>query len=223
MAGGSGQNGAARGARRRRRARPCRDRGCPREALRSRGRSRTAGGSPGASALGRLPAAVRSVGVGPTIARITVRVRLRLGALRPPAKRRWGWYVLPMLFRDRLVGRIEPRIDRDGGQVQVLDLWWEDGFAPGRTEGFVDAMRDALRAYLRFADATRLEWPAHLARRNDSSRQSPSRRRTARARGRHGRTARRASQARARPEGRAADAARPRSPRGSHRAGAISR
>ena len=34
----------------------------------------------------------------------------------PPAKRRWGWYVLPMLFGDRLVGRIEPRIDRAGGQ-----------------------------------------------------------------------------------------------------------
>ena len=81
----------------------------------------------------------------------------------PPAKRRWGWYVLPMLFRDRLVGRIEPRIDRAAGKVQVLDLWWEDGFAPRRTEGFVDAMRDALRAYLRFAGATRLEWPSHLA------------------------------------------------------------
>jgi uncharacterized protein len=81
----------------------------------------------------------------------------------PPAKRRWGWYVLPMLFRDRLVGRIEPRIDRAGGQVQVIDLWWEDGFAPRRTEGFVDAMRDALRAYLRFAGATRLEWAPHLA------------------------------------------------------------
>ncbi len=82
----------------------------------------------------------------------------------PPAKRRWGWYVLPMLFRDRLIGRIEPRIDRAGGQIQVLDLWWEDGFAPRRAEGFVDAMRDALRAYLRFGGALRLEWAPHLAR-----------------------------------------------------------
>ena len=91
----------------------------------------------------------------------------------PPAKRRWGWYVLPMLFRDRLVGRIEPRIDRAGGQVQVLGLWWEDGFAPRRTEGFVDAMRDALRAYLRFAGATRLEWAPHLATENGCSSRAP--------------------------------------------------
>ena len=80
----------------------------------------------------------------------------------PPAKRRWGWYVLPMIFRDRFVGRIEPRIDRGGGQVQVLGLWWEDGFAPRRTDGFVDAMRTALRAYLGFARVSRLEWAAHL-------------------------------------------------------------
>ncbi len=81
----------------------------------------------------------------------------------PPDKRRWGWYVLPMLFRDRLVGRIEPRIDRAAGQVQVLGLWWEDGFAPRRSEGFVEAMRDALRAYLHFGGAIRLEWGPHLA------------------------------------------------------------
>jgi uncharacterized protein YcaQ len=81
----------------------------------------------------------------------------------PPAKRRWGWYVLPMLFRDRFIGRIEPRIDHDRNSVQVLGLWWENGFAPRSTEGFVDAMREALRAYLRFAGVARLEWPAHLA------------------------------------------------------------
>jgi uncharacterized protein YcaQ len=80
----------------------------------------------------------------------------------PPAKRRWGWYVLPISFRDRLVGRIEPRIDRDRARVEVLGVWWEDGFAPGRADGFVDAMRDALRAYLRFAGADHLEWTPHL-------------------------------------------------------------
>jgi uncharacterized protein YcaQ len=80
----------------------------------------------------------------------------------PPEKRRWGWYVLPIMFRDRLVGRIEPRIDREAARVEVLDVWWEDGFAPRRAEAFVDAMREALRAYLRFAAASRLEWAPKL-------------------------------------------------------------
>jgi uncharacterized protein YcaQ len=81
----------------------------------------------------------------------------------PPAKRRWGYYVLPMVFRDRFVGRIEPRIDAAEGSVQMLDVWWEDGFAPRRADGFVDAVRDALREYLRFAGADHLEWAPHLA------------------------------------------------------------
>jgi uncharacterized protein YcaQ len=82
----------------------------------------------------------------------------------PPAKRRFGWYVLPMLFRDRFVGRIEPRIEREKGTVQVIGLWWEDGFVPPRAAGFVDALREALRAYVAFAGATRLDWAPHLAK-----------------------------------------------------------
>ena len=80
----------------------------------------------------------------------------------PPARRRWGWYVLPILFGDWLVGRIEPRIDRGEGSVRVLDLWWEDGFDPRRVDGFADAMDTALGAYLKFAGAGRLEWVPHL-------------------------------------------------------------
>jgi len=80
----------------------------------------------------------------------------------PPAKRRWGWYVLPIVFRDRFVGRIEPRIERAENRVQLLNIWWEDGFAPGRADGFVAAMRDALRAYLGFAGVDRLAWAPHL-------------------------------------------------------------
>jgi uncharacterized protein YcaQ len=81
----------------------------------------------------------------------------------PPAKRRWGYYVLPISSGDRFVGRIEPRIDRNRARVEVLNVWWEDGFAPRRADGFVDAMRDSLRAYLRFASADRLDWAPHLA------------------------------------------------------------
>ena len=80
-----------------------------------------------------------------------------------PEKRRWGYYVLPILFGDRFVGRIEPRIDREGNRVEVLGVWWEDSFAPRRADGFVEAMRDALGAYLRFADAEHLEWAPHLS------------------------------------------------------------
>jgi hypothetical protein len=82
----------------------------------------------------------------------------------PEAKRRWGYYVLPILFRDRLVGRIEPRIDRAAGCVQVLGLWWEDGFDPRRAEGFVAAMRAALNAYLAFAGAAQIDWADHLSK-----------------------------------------------------------
>ena len=80
----------------------------------------------------------------------------------PPEKRRFGWYVLPVLFRDRFVGRIEPKLDRDGGPVEVIGFWWEEGFVPRRVEGFVDAMREALHAYVRFAGTESLEWAQHL-------------------------------------------------------------
>jgi uncharacterized protein YcaQ len=60
------------------------------------------------------------------------------------------------------VGRIEPRIDREGARVEVLGVWWEKGFTPGRATGFVEAMRDALDAYVRFAGADTLEWAPHL-------------------------------------------------------------
>ncbi len=43
----------------------------------------------------------------------------------PPAKRRWGWYVCPLLHHGRLVGRIEARVD--GGTIVVDRLWPEEG------------------------------------------------------------------------------------------------
>ncbi len=77
----------------------------------------------------------------------------------PAAKRRWGYYVLPILFGDRLVGRIEPRIDRRTGTLRILEMWWEYGFEPMTADGFAAAFADALVAHARFLDADRIVLP----------------------------------------------------------------
>jgi uncharacterized protein YcaQ len=79
----------------------------------------------------------------------------------PAAKRRWGYYVLPLLYGDRFVGRIEPRIDRRARTLRILGLWWEDGFEPfdEANEGFVDALVAALRAHMAFAGLARVAMP----------------------------------------------------------------
>ena len=45
----------------------------------------------------------------------------------PAPKRRYGYYVLPVLERDRFVARLDPRHDRERGALVVEGLWWEPG------------------------------------------------------------------------------------------------
>jgi uncharacterized protein YcaQ len=54
----------------------------------------------------------------------------RLEMYVPKAKREYGYYVLPILRGDRLIGRIEPVHDRKTGRLRVLGTWWEDGARP---------------------------------------------------------------------------------------------
>ena len=77
----------------------------------------------------------------------------------PAAKRRWGYYVLPILAGDRLIGRIEPRIDRAAGALRILDLWWEDGIEPLDEPGLMEGLVDALGALAQFAGVGRVVWP----------------------------------------------------------------
>ena len=53
----------------------------------------------------------------------------------PAAKRRWGYYVLPILFGDRLVGRIEPRIDRKADTLRILGRLVGGRLRPARGRG----------------------------------------------------------------------------------------
>ena len=77
----------------------------------------------------------------------------------PAAKRRWGYYVLPILNGDRLVGRIEPRLDRRAGTLRLAGLWWEAGFDPLAEPGFTAAFTDALAAHRDFGDLDEISFP----------------------------------------------------------------
>jgi uncharacterized protein YcaQ len=77
----------------------------------------------------------------------------------PAPKRRHGYYVLPMLFGDHLVGRIEPRYERASRTLRIAGIWFEDGFGPMEEPHFVPALVDALEAHRRFVGAESVTWP----------------------------------------------------------------
>lgn len=54
----------------------------------------------------------------------------RLEMYVPKAKRQYGYYVLPILRGERLVGRIEPVFDRKNGVLRVSSVHWEPGAKP---------------------------------------------------------------------------------------------
>lgn len=50
----------------------------------------------------------------------------RLEMYVPKAKREYGYYVLPVLRGDEIVGRIEPVYNRKARELTVSGVWWED-------------------------------------------------------------------------------------------------
>jgi uncharacterized protein len=72
----------------------------------------------------------------------------RLEMYVPKGKREYGYYVLPILAGDRLVGRIEPVHDRQAGRLRVQGLWWEPGVRPVPLEQPLQSLATFLGAQL---------------------------------------------------------------------------
>jgi len=72
----------------------------------------------------------------------------------PPAKRRWGYYVLPVLDRDRFVARFDARREPETSTFRVLALHAE----PGATEASAPVVAREVKRLARWLDLRNVEY-----------------------------------------------------------------
>jgi uncharacterized protein len=75
---------------------------------------------------------------------------------KPAAQRKYGHYVLPVLYGDSFVARVEPIFDRKARVLTIVNWWWEAGVVPD--DAMVAALTQCLAAFGRYlgAEAIRL-------------------------------------------------------------------
>ncbi len=74
----------------------------------------------------------------------------------PKAKREYGYYVLPILYGDRLIGRIDPKMDRKTNTLQIDNVYAEPN-AP-KYKKTVQEIGRAVQSLAKFLGATQIAW-----------------------------------------------------------------
>jgi hypothetical protein len=82
----------------------------------------------------------------------------RFEAFVPEPKRQFGYFVLPILEGDRLVGRLDPKLHRDRGLLEIKGLWWETGCQATRARR--RGLDEALERLAAFVGADQIQLPA---------------------------------------------------------------
>lgn len=75
----------------------------------------------------------------------------KLEAYIPQDKRKYGYYNMSILYKDRLVGRLDPKAHRDKRLLEIKLLHLEEDFKPDHE--FEGKLADAFRSFMEFNEA----------------------------------------------------------------------
>ncbi|XIY56935.1 crosslink repair DNA glycosylase YcaQ [Escherichia coli] len=78
----------------------------------------------------------------------------RLECYTPAPKRQYGYFVLPLLHRGQLVGRMDAKMHRQTGILEVISLWLQEGIKPTTT--LQKGLRQAITDFANWQQATRV-------------------------------------------------------------------
>lgn len=70
-------------------------------------------------------------------------------------KRKFGYFCLPLLHKNRLVGRLDAKAERKSGTLQLLHLQLDDGIA--KADAVLRSMSSELKRFMAFNDCSKLE------------------------------------------------------------------
>jgi len=73
----------------------------------------------------------------------------------PASKRKWGYYVLPILYGVDLVARLDLKLDRTTMTLEIKGFWYEDN-APVKDADFANALAKGLVRFAKFVGAEKI-------------------------------------------------------------------
>ena len=79
---------------------------------------------------------------------------------KPQQQRRWGYYTLPILYGDRLVARLDPKVERSSRTLWIKGFWLEPGTR--LDEPFLAALAAGLKRLLRLSGMEQIDFAADI-------------------------------------------------------------
>jgi uncharacterized protein YcaQ len=74
---------------------------------------------------------------------------------KPTLQRKYGYYVLPVLFGDQFIARFEPKFHKQTGILEILNWWWEPHVFI--SEEIQKALTQCLLEFMNYLGATKME------------------------------------------------------------------